>query len=815
MDIKGLTAAEVKQRSDEGRDNKSASHKTKTYGEVIIENIFSLFNFIIFGIIGFVIFFYIKNNDERLLLDSIGILFIAFTNVSIALYQEIKSKIALDKVNLLLKKEVTVVRDGVKHKINQNKIVVDDVIEIIRGDQIPADGTVLNTRRLEIDESLLTGESVPIEKENGDVLLSGSFCVAGAGYYQVNKVGDESHAHAVTNLAKKYKFVLTPLQKRINLILKILFGIALILAAVEILMWNANGSTNGDYQNFYVEHIRKIATILISLVPQGLILTASVTFAIGVYKISKIGAIVQKLNAIESFSNVQYVFMDKTGTLTENKLKVHKLSVLDNSITEEYLKELLGSFAYHSTEKNATIRALEVYTPSENSTFMGEMPFSSDTKLSILEIEHNNIRNTYILGAYDILISRTEQNIEIKASGLINHGGLGIYRNLLFGKIQGISANEITTDKLNFLQIVPLGIISISDTIRADVLDALNLFKKNGIKFKVLTGDSTESVKAIINEIGWNVKDELMISGHELDLLSPEDFNNTAVEKVVFSRLKPEHKLKIITAHKQRNIYTAMIGDGVNDLPAIKQAHIGIEMEEGSAITKEVADIILLKNKFSLLPQIFDEGNRIVNSVNAVAKLFLTKNFLVIYLSLASLIFFMDFPLTPRRVSLLNVFSIGLPAFIITLKNKNISKCTNFTKDVFSFVIISSILITVFGYTAYYLLKSTLGLPELELEMGMITVLIITAVTNFLIVARTAGGNKLLYHLYGIFLIALFIVLATVQTDLGILSLLKIFYEIRYLGLNDWVVIGTVSAVGSLILIGAQRIREKFVKNNI
>jgi cation-transporting ATPase E len=815
LDIKGLTAAEVKQRSDEGRDNKSASHKTKTYREIIIENIFSLFNFIIFGIIGFVIFFYIKNNDQRLLLDSIGILFIAFTNVSIALYQEIKSKIALDKVNLLLKKEVTVVRDGKKQKIDQIKIVVDDVIEITRGDQIPADGTVLNTRRLEIDESLLTGESVPIEKENGDVLLSGSFCVAGAGYYQVNKVGDESHAHAVTNLAKKYKFVLTPLQKRINLILKILFGIALILVAVEILTWNAKGTVNGDF----VEHIRKIATILISLVPQGLILTASVTFAIGVYKISKIGAIVQKLNAIESFSNVQYVFMDKTGTLTENKLKVHKLTVLNKDITEENLKELLGSFAYHSTEKNATIRALEVYTPPDNSVFKGEMPFSSDTKLSILEIECNNIRNTYILGAYDILISRTEEDIAIKASGLINDGGLGIYRNLLFGKIQGIGAeelfNEITTDKLKLLRIIPLGIISISDTIRADVLDAIKLFEKNGIKFKVLTGDSTESVKAIIKEIGWNVKDDLMISGQELDTLSPEDFNNTAVDKVVFSRLKPEHKLKIINAHKQRNIYTAMIGDGVNDLPAIKQAHIGIAMEEGSAITKEVADIILLKNKFSLLPQIFDEGNRIVNSVNAVAKLFLTKNFLVIYLSLASLIFFMDFPLTPRRVSLLNVFSIGLPAFIITIKNRNISKCGNFTKDVFSFVIISSVLITVFGYTAYYLLKSTLELPEYELEMGMITVLIITAVTNFLIVARDAGGNKLLYHLYGIFLIALFIVLATVQTDLGILSLLRIFYEIKYLGLSDWVVIGTVSAAGSLILIGAQRIREKFVKYNL
>ena len=224
MDITGLTSKEVRERKEKGLSNQYASHKTKTYREIIIENIFSLFNLITFSIIIFVIIFYIRNGDKRLLLDSIGIFFIAFTNTAIALFQEFKSKKALDKVNLLLKREIIVFRDGKRQSIDQTDIVVDDIIEVLRGDQIVVDGNIVTNKRLEIDESLLTGESLPVEKNKDDTVLSGSFCISGSGFYKAEKVGIESHANKVTSLAKKFKFSLTPLQKRINLILKILFG---------------------------------------------------------------------------------------------------------------------------------------------------------------------------------------------------------------------------------------------------------------------------------------------------------------------------------------------------------------------------------------------------------------------------------------------------------------------------------------------------------------------------------------------------------------------------------------------------------------
>ncbi|MCI0473739.1 MAG: HAD-IC family P-type ATPase, partial [Ignavibacteria bacterium] len=608
MEFKGLTNEEIRLRKEQGLSNRSASHKTKTYAEIIIENVFSLFNFILIGIILFILFFYFRDGDRRLLLDTIGIIMIAVTNTSISLYQEIKSKIALDKVNLLLKKEISVIRNSLKVKIGHAEIVKDDIIEINRGDQIVVDGRVLAPKRLEIDESLLTGESVPVEKNTDDTVLSGSFCVSGSGYYIAEKVGEESHANKVTSLAKKYKFTLTPLQKRINLILKLLFGIALFLVLIEVLKYNLV-SVN-DYP--YTDHIRKIATILISLVPQGLVLTASVTFAVGVYRISKIGAIVQKLNAVESFSNVEYVCMDKTGTLTENKQRINTISLTDTEITEDKAKELIGTFAFHSTEKNATIGALEHLPVISNSKYVNEIPFSSDTKISVLELDTDSGKQIFVLGAYDVLLEKAEPGTADNISGLFREKNLGIYRNLLFGKAVYSGSLDDKTKFFDNFRILPLAIISISDTIRNDVMDAINLFQNNGIKFRILTGDAPEAVAAILREIGWNVGNDEMITGTQLDGMTEEEFTKTIFEKVLFARLRPEHKLRIIKTFRRNKKHTAMIGDGVNDLPAIKSADIGIAMEEGSAITKEVADIVLLKNKFSLLPQIFDEGNKIV-----------------------------------------------------------------------------------------------------------------------------------------------------------------------------------------------------------
>ncbi|MBA2734142.1 MAG: HAD-IC family P-type ATPase, partial [Acidobacteria bacterium] len=307
MELTGLTSEQVTERIAKGLRNVTSKTRTKRTQEIVFENLFSIFNLVVLVVIGFLLFFYFRTRNSTLILDSVGVLVVALINTTLAISQEIKAKRALDKVSLLLERKVTVIRDGEEVSIDQKEIVVDDLILLKRGDQIVVDGRVETSNHLEIDESLLTGESVPLFKSESDEILSGSFCVSGNGTYVAEKVGDDCYANKVTDIAKKLKHNLTPLQKKLDHIVETLLVVSASLVLLELLF---DPHANMDDMDF----IRRLSTIVISLIPQGLVLMASITFALGVYRISRIGAIVEKLNAIESFSNVQIVCMDKTGT---------------------------------------------------------------------------------------------------------------------------------------------------------------------------------------------------------------------------------------------------------------------------------------------------------------------------------------------------------------------------------------------------------------------------------------------------------------------------------------------------------------------
>lgn len=801
--LSGLTYKEVQSRISAGQVNRASAVKTKTIPRIILENLFSLFNLVILSIIFFMLFFYIKTGDDRLLFDTIGTSMVITINTLIAIIQEIRAKRALDKVNLLLKREVKVIREGREEIIDQSDVVKDDLIVLERGDQIIADGKVTESSRLEIDESLLTGESVPVRKNPGDQVLSGSFCVSGSGFYIAEKVGDESYASNVTKTAKKFKLYLSPLQRKLNLIVKVLFSTAIFLAFLEIVR-NPDGFSDNDF-------VRKLSTIMLSLVPQGLILMSSVTYALGIYRISKIGAIVQKLNAIESFSNVRIVCTDKTGTLTENKLSVHSLYPVDDSISEDELKIMLGTYALFSSDKNATLRTLEVFPIDKSFSLSDEIPFSSENKFSLVELKKEN-GNCFrlVLGAYDVLLGRSEKQGNLNE--IYNNKQLKVYRNLLLGKeISGTELNEIEKNPL-LMKIEPVGIISVTDTVRSDVMEAINLFSQNNIEIKILSGDNAYAIQAVAKEIGWDIKDDELISGSELDEIPDDRFFDTVISKKIFARLKPEHKLRIIKTLRKQKIYTAMIGDGVNDLPAIKESDMGIAMEEGSKITKEIADIVLLKNKFTLLPEIFAEGNKIVNTVLSVAKLFLTKNFMVIYLTLLSMFLFFEFPLTPRRVALINIFSIGLPSLIIALRNSDVSKMFGFTKELFSFVAISAAILVSSSFVGQHLAEEIPGTTTEDIQMVMLSVIIIITAFNFLCaIYRGASKNLGAYLLYSSGLITLYLVLALSNFDFFILNAIKLFYEITYLKPNYRVLTFLIAITGSLLLIISQYFRQRAI----
>ena len=801
----GLTHAQVKERIAKGQVNRTAKTKTKTIPEIFIENLFSVFNFIIGLIMLFFIAAYLWLGDQRLLLDSIGVFMVAFFNTVIAIGQEIKAKKALDQVNLLLKREVTVIREGQPAVIPHEALVLDDVIRIQRGDQAIADGRLLESHHLEIDESLLTGESVPIEKQAADPILSGSFCVAGHGYYVVEKVGDDSYAAQVTKLAKKYKFTLTPLQKRINLIVKALFAMAMLIVGLQIAF-----APDADLHN--VGFLRKIGTILMALVPQGLVLMSSVTFAIGVFRISRVGAIVQKLNAIESFASAQVICMDKTGTLTQNALTVIKVTPLPAAPAEADLHALLGTYAQLSSDKNATIRAIEVFAPDARTEVIDELPFSSEKKMSFLTLRQGDAIATYVLGAYDVLAEQLAEPRRQATADIFRERRLEVYRNLLFAQVVGAySLNEIKADR-SVLMLEPLCIVSITDQIRADMIDVIRDFQAKGIQFKILSGDAAPAIQAVCRAIGWELGDHEMIAGNVLEALAPPEFAAAVRDKKIFARLKPEHKLQIIKALRQQKIHTVMIGDGVNDLPAIKEADLGIAMEEGSAVTKEVADVVLLQNRFALLPEIFNEGNKIVNTVASIAKLFLTKNFLVIYISLLSLLLFLDFPLTPRRVSLINIFVITLPALMIALKNTNIVPSKRFMLELLTFVGLSALIMVSAGYFGFFRAQAQAGPSQSDAEMVMLSIMVVISVTNFFLVTiQPAAPQKWQFILYGGLLLGIFFTLVHLHQSHWLLNAIKTFYEIQNINAPSWLTIALISGGSSLLLAGLQMLRRRWL----
>ena len=436
--------------------------------------------------------------------------------------------------------------------------------------------------------------------------------------------------------------------------------------------------------------------------------------------------------------------------------------------------------------------------------------------MSMIEAVRGEEKFVFIIGGYDILINSLDEKSKTDYEKIFSENNLSIYRNILFGKVKTSGSINDIKDSPDKIEIEPYCIISIKDSIREDVFDAIKLFNDNGIKIKILSGDSSKSVQEVANEIGWKIKDDELISGDELEKVSDDNIYKTVMDKIIFARLKPEHKLRIIKTLKKEKIYTAMIGDGVNDLPAIKESDMGIAMEEGSSITKEVADIVLLKNKFSLLPQIFDEGNKIVNTVNSIGKLFVTKNFFIIFITLMSLFFLLDFPLTPRRVSLINIFGIGLPAFIISLKNMNTDKTMNFMKDLISFVILSALIIVASGYTGIYIVQKYHEVSEKDIQMVMLTIMVITNIANYFSIVLTkkeTQENRLIYILYGFIIMLIYIFLSASSFNPWILDMIKKFYELDFVRQDLWPVIMTVSVAGSIVLFAAQKLRAKYISD--
>jgi cation-transporting ATPase E len=643
----GLTEAEAQARRQRGQGNNVAMRTSRTYGQIIRGNVFNAINIILFGL-GAVLVSIGRAGDA---VTSVGIVGM---NMIVGIYQEIRAKRQLDKIALLTRPRVTVVRDGQPREIDPAEVVLGDLIQINVGDQMVADGTVVGDSNAEIDESLLTGEADAIRKTEGSEILSGSFCVSGGGTYEVTRVGNDSFANKLTANAREFQMVKTPLQTEINLILRFLMALAVFLG-IQLLAATILSATP------FMRQVQ-FASVIVGLIPNGLFFMVILAYAMGAVRIVRQGALVQQSNAVESLSRVTVLCTDKTGTLTANRILYDTIHTFER--TPEELERLLADVVASQSTSNKTSDAVREKLGGTKRTLRDEVTFSSKLKWSAVSLDDVDLKGVYVLGALEMLmphIATLPANAQDVLAGFSDQGK----RVLAFAThSEPVSLHDGDTPVLPPLTL--LGFVTFVDELRPHLQQTLESFRRNGIAVKVISGDNPQTVAALARQAGFP-GDLSYVSGTQLATMSPAEFQQAANSNTIFGRITPEQKEALVDALKSEGHYVAMMGDGVNDVLSLKKADIGIAMQSGSSATRNVADMILMGDSFEALPPAFTEGQRIVNGMKDILRLFLTRvgysALLIIGVSLLNL----GFPFVPKHNALLSLFVVGVPTFALAV----------------------------------------------------------------------------------------------------------------------------------------------------
>ena len=632
--LDGLTSAEVEARIAKGETNHIQSSPSRTTGEIIRANVVTRFNILLSALL--VVALIVADPRDALF----GLVMVA--NAGIGIIQELRAKATLDRLALLSAPKARVVRAGSVAAIAVEDIVLGDVIELRPGDQLAVDGTVLVTRGLEINESLLTGESDPVLKEAGHACLSGSFVAAGSGRYKATRVGAKAYAAALAAEAKRFALVRSELREGIDWFLG---AVSWAVGPVMILLiWSQQRADVG-----VTNALRSAVAGAVGMIPQGLVLLTSVAFAVSVVRLGKRNVLVQELPAIEGLARVDTVCFDKTGTLTVGTLVVQKVEPL----SDVDASDALGALGAADPDPNATLRAIATrFEPPSDWVAEGSVPFSSARKWSGATFRGHG---SWVLGAPEILAPTNADAMDISERFAADG-----YRVVLLGrseyKLQSASKPR---------GLEPVALIVLGDEIRPDAADTLRYFAEQGVTTKVISGDHPNTVAAIARQVGVPGSHEVF-DAREL----PEDLDELAevMERgTVFGRVTPYQKRAMVDALQSRNHVVAMTGDGVNDVLALKNADIGIAVGTGSGAARAVAQLVLIDGSFDTLPGVVAEGRRVIANIERVANLFVTKTVYAICLAIAISLLARPFPFLPRHLTLVGSVTIGIPAFFLAL----------------------------------------------------------------------------------------------------------------------------------------------------
>lgn len=654
INITGLTDEEVRQRVEEGFTNRTDISTDKTTKEIVISNVFTYFN-LIFLVITILLIMVGSFRNLTFLPIIIG-------NTVIGIVQEIRAKKTLEKMSLLNAPHADVIRNGSVKQISTDELVKDDVILLTAGKQICADAVVISGN-IQVNESLLTGEADEVEKTDGSTLMSGSFVVSGECYARLEKVGNESYISRLSLEAKSMGGKeQSEMIRSINLIVK---WVGIVIIPIGLILFWQSHFVNGES---ITKSVTSTVAAIIGMIPEGLYLLTTVALALSTMKLARKKVLLHDMKSIETLARVDVLCVDKTGTITEPDMKLKEIFLCKNSgadgtqtaLTLDELKSLILDYANASVDNNATMLALKAYaaealtnnTSALHRTAVSQQAFSSSLKYGSVTFSDG----TYLLGAPEFIMHEDFARIEEEIIPYADKGD----RVLLFARYNG----ENVENGING-SVTPLGFVALANPIRANAVKTFEYFKSQGVAIKVISGDNPRTVSRIAIQAGIESAESFV----DAATLDTEDKIADAVNKyTVFGRVTPKQKKQLVKALQAKGHTVAMTGDGVNDILAMKDADCSVAMASGSEAAAQAAQVVLLDSDFAHMPDVVYEGRRVVNNIQRSASLFLVKNIFSLLLSLFSVILMVTYPLEPAQVSLISMFTIGVPGFLLALE---------------------------------------------------------------------------------------------------------------------------------------------------
>ena len=654
INITGLTDEEVRQRVEEGLTNRADISTDKTTKEIVISNVFTYFN-LIFLVITILLIMVGSFRNLTFLPIIIG-------NTVIGIVQEIRAKKTLEKMSLLNAPHADVIRNGSVKQISTDELVKDDVILLTAGKQICADAVVISGN-IQVNESLLTGEADEVEKTEGSTLMSGSFVVSGECYARLEKVGNESYISKLSLEAKSMgDKEQSEMIRSINLIVK---WVGIVIIPIGLILFWQSHFVNGES---ITKSVTSTVAAIIGMIPEGLYLLTTVALALSTMKLARKKVLLHDMKSIETLARVDVLCVDKTGTITEPDMKLKEIFLCKNSgadgtqtaLTLDELKSLILDYANASVDNNATMLALKAYaaealtnnTSALHRTAVSQQAFSSSLKYGSVTFSDG----TYLLGAPEFIMHEDFARIEEEIIPYADKGD----RVLLFARYNG----ENVENGING-SVTPLGFVALANPIRANAVKTFEYFKSQGVAIKVISGDNPRTVSRIAIQAGIESAESFV----DTATLDTEDKIADAVNKyTVFGRVTPKQKKQLVKALQAKGHTVAMTGDGVNDILAMKDADCSVAMASGSEAAAQAAQVVLLDSDFAHMPDVVYEGRRVVNNIQRSASLFLVKNIFSLLLSLFSVILMVTYPLEPAQVSLISMFTIGVPGFLLALE---------------------------------------------------------------------------------------------------------------------------------------------------